>query len=308
MTIAKNRSVISSSLVDSSIANRSVLGQSLPCVLRWRQGKLWVSSVIRGRDFPLPALGKPEWFRACLGKSKARVVCIDPTLGTEVISLWAQACQEANKLLYLRIPASPHLPAKQRPLAWNVKRGCDRTAALLLLTLFSPLLLLIAGLIKLQDRGPVIATQWRVGERGRLFRVFNFRTVASEGRGPVPQSGIKVPKTEPQLTPLGRRLKQTHLDKLPLLLNVLRGELSLVGPHPWAIYETLMLPAELRTRLHTIPGITGTLQNFAQFSLSNPKLSHRFALQDLHYVGQWSLWKDLKQLTTTTLKMLDITQ
>ena len=276
----------------------------LPCALRWRQGRLWVSAVVRGQDMPLPALASPDWFQACLGKSKATAVCIDPSLGTEVISLWAQACLEANKPLFLRIPASPHLPAKQQPLTWQVKRGCDRIAAMLLLAVLSPLMLVVAGLIKLQDGGPIIATQWRVGQRGRLFRVLNFRTVVSYNQKLMPQAGIKAPEAKPALTKLGKVLKTTHLDKLPLLVNVLRGELSLVGPHPWAIYETLLLPPEFRTRLHTVPGITGTLQNFANFPMANPKLMHRLALQDLHYLGQWSLWKDLKRLTTTTLQIL----
>jgi lipopolysaccharide/colanic/teichoic acid biosynthesis glycosyltransferase len=299
-----NRLTLAPSELVSAFVQPQLSTPALPCALRWRQGKLWVSSVARRCDIPLPALGSPEWFRACLGKSKATVVCIDPALGTEVISCWARACQEADKPLYLRIPASPHLPAKQRPLAWMVKRWCDFTVALLLLILLSPLMLLIAGLINLQDGGPVIATQWRVGERGRLFRVFNFRTVVSEGQRPLPQMGIKAPEVKPPLTVLGQGLKQTHLDKLPLLLNVLRGELSLVGPHPWAIYETLMLPEELRTQLHNIPGITGTLQNFAQFPLTNPALTYKIACQDLRDLDQWSLRKDLQRLTTATLNML----
>lgn len=302
-----NRLTLAPSKLVTAFVQPQLSTPALPCVLRWRQGQLWVSSVARGRDMPLPALGSPEWFRACLGKSKATVVCIDPALGTEVISCWARACQEINKPLYLRIPASPHLPAKQKPLAWAVKRVCDRAAALLLLMVFSPLVVLIAGLIKLQDDGPIISTQWRVGQRGRLFRVFNFRTAVACEQGPLPLSGIKAPEAKPSLTRMGKVLKQTHLDKLPLLVNVLRGELSLVGPHPWAIYETLLLPAKMRTRLHTLPGITGTLQNFAHFPMANPRLAHRVTLQDLHYLGQWSLGKDLQQLTATTLKMLDHT-
>jgi len=306
MTIADDLTPNPNRFATAPVTPQSVT-PALPCVLRWRQGQLWVSSVVRGRDIPLPALGSSEWFRACLGKSKVTVVCIDPALGTDVISCWATACKEANKSLYLRIPASPLSPAKQKPLAWAVKRGCDRIAAALLLTVLSPIMLLIVGLIKLQDRGPVLATQWRVGERGRMFRVFNFRATVADGQAPLPQSGIKAPETEPVLTVLGQVLKQTHLDKLPLLFNILRGELSLVGPHPWTIYETLVLPAKMRTRLHTLPGITGTLQNFVHFPMANPKLIQQVTLQDLHYLGQWSLRKDLQQLTATTLELLDHT-
>lgn len=274
----------------------------MPCALRWRQGRLWVSSVVRGQDIPLPALASPDWFQACLSKSKATAVCIDPSLGTAVISLWAQACLDADKPLYLRIPAIPHRPSRQKPVAWAFKCGCDRVVAATLLALLSPLMLLIGGLIKLQDGGPVLAAQWRVGERGRLFRVFKFRTVVVDEQGYDPNAGMQPPLFVSPLTVVGRGLKVSHLDKLPLLLNVLRGEMSLVGPHAWAIYETLLLPSTLRGRLHTLPGLTGTLQTFAHLPMANPKL-RALALDDLKDLNQWSLWKDLKRLANAAVQV-----
>ena len=275
----------------------------LPCALRWRQGRLWVRAVVRGQDMPLPALASPDWFQACLGKSKATAVCIDPSLGTEVISLWAQACLEANKPLYLRIPAIPHRPSSKKPVAWTFKCICDRAVAATLLALLTPLVLLIGGAIKLQDGGPVFATQWRVGERGRLFRVFKFRTAVVDERRYDPNAGIQPPQFVSPLTRVGQWLKASHLDKLPLFLNVLRGEMSLVGPHAWAIYETLLLPSTLRGRLHTLPGLTGTLQTFAYFPLANPKL-RALALDDLQDLNQWSLWKDVKRLANAAVQVL----
>lgn len=266
----------------------------MECSLRWRQGKLWVSSMLRGQDIPLPALAHADWFLACLTKSRATAVCIDPSLGTEAISLWAQACQVAQKPLFVRIPATPHRPANQKPRAWAIKRGCDRAVTLLLLALLSPLLLLIAGLIKLSDQGPLLAPEWRVGQRGHLFQLLKFRTTVIPD--PSPSSG----PIELGPTPVGRWLRLSHLDKLPLLLNVLRGDISLVGPHAWAIHETLALPPELRARMHTLPGITGSLLRLAHLPAANPKLA---VLKELGELRQWSLWKDLKQLTVTTLQV-----
>jgi lipopolysaccharide/colanic/teichoic acid biosynthesis glycosyltransferase len=271
----------------------------MECSLRWRQGKLWVSSMVRGRDIPLPALANGDWFLACLAKSRATAVCIDPSLGTEAISLWAQACKTTKKPLFLRIPATPYRPANQKPRSWAIKRGCDLVMALLLLVILSPLFLLVAGMIKTQDNGPLLLAEWRVGERGRLVQLLKFRTTGVGASALTENMGIV--QTDLAVTPLGSSIKSSHLDKLPLLLNVLQGDLSLVGPHPWAIYETLTLPCELRARLHTVPGITGSLQRFVYFSAATPRLVVLKELQDLHH---WSLWKDLKQLTTTTLRVL----
>jgi lipopolysaccharide/colanic/teichoic acid biosynthesis glycosyltransferase len=279
-------------IADSQAAN------PMECSLRWRQGKLWVSSMVRGQDIPLPALANGDWFLACLTKSRATAVCIDPSLGTEVISLWTQACQAAQKPLFLRIPASPHRPANQKPGAWAVKRGCDRLVALLLLVGLSPLFLLIAGLIKAQDNGPALLAEWRVGQRGRMVQIFKFRTTVKGDRALTESMGIV--QADLTMTALGRWLKRSHLDKLPLLFNVLRGDLSLVGPHPWAIYETLTLPWHLRARLHTLPGITGSLRRFSQFPTATPK---PIVLKELQDLRQWSLWKDLKQLTATTFQV-----
>lgn len=280
-------------VVDSRSDNK------MACSLRWRQGKLWVSSMVRGRDIPLPALANGEWFLACLTKSRATAVCIDPGLGTEVISLWAQACQAAQKPLFLRIPAIPHRPARQKPWAWAIKRGCDRIVAILLVVVLSPLFLLAIALIKLQDGGPLLSFEWRLGQRGQMFQLLKFRIVTNSTCHRTENVGIDVRPTDLPNTPVGRRLKRSHLDKLPMLFNVLRGDMSLVGPHAWAIYETLVLPPELRTRLHTLPGITGSLQRFADFPTANSKL----VAKELQELRQWSLWKDFQQLTVTTLQV-----
>ena len=292
-----------SKLVDNDISPLSIPcsqeSSELSCTLRWRQDKLWVSAMVRGRDVPLPALANRDCFLACLTKSRAKAVCIDPRLGSEVISLWAQACKTAQKPIFLRIPASPYRPAKQKPRSWAIKRGCDLVVAVLLVVVLSPLFLLVAGLVKAQDNGPLMVAEWRVGERGRMLQLLKFRTTVEGDRTLTDNVGIV--QTDLTTTPLGHWLKGSHLDKLPLLFNVLLGDLSLVGPHPWAIYETLTLPSELQARLHTLPGITGSLRRFAHFSAATPRLVALKELQDLRY---WSLWKDLKQLTATTLQVL----
>jgi lipopolysaccharide/colanic/teichoic acid biosynthesis glycosyltransferase len=171
--------------------------------------------------------------------------------------------------------------------------------AILLVVVLSPLFLLAIALIKLQDGGPLLSFEWRLGQRGQMFQLLKFRIATNSTCHRTENVGIDVRPTDLPNTPMGRWLKRSHLDKLPMLFNVLRGDMSLVGPHAWAIYETLVLPPELRTRLHTLPGITGSLQRLADFPAANSKL----VAKELQELRQWSLWKDFQQLTVTTLQV-----
>lgn len=278
----------------------------LSCSLRWRQDRLWVSSTTISGHIPLPALANEEWFRACLVRSRAHAVYIDPLLGSEVINLWAKACAEAHKPLYLRIPSMVSLPQKKYPLAWWVKGVCDRVAAALLLCLLSPLMLLIALLIKLHDGGPVFYSQWRVGERGKLFRIFKFRSMVphaelKHNQVMGSQPGLHKLKDDPRITELGKWLRKLSLDELPQLVNVLRGEMSLVGPRPWAIYDAVRIAPGLRCRLNALPGITGAWQvekRSEEVDISSVNQ------RDLAYLKEWTAWQDLKFLLLTLPKII----
>jgi exopolysaccharide biosynthesis polyprenyl glycosylphosphotransferase len=184
-----------------------------------------------------------------------------------------------------------------------VKEVVDRFASALLLTLFLPLLLLVAIAIKINDRGPVIYRQSRVGRNGQAFTMLKFRTMvtnadkvrkdlegANEAAGPL----FKMRK-DPRITRVGSLLRRYSLDELPQLFNVLSGRMSLVGPRPPLPEETKKYAADARRRLLVKPGLTGLWQVSGRSDLSwNESIK-----LDLRYVEDWSLALDMVILWKT---------
>lgn len=170
------------------------------------------------------------------------------------------------------------------------------------LILLSPMILLIVLYVRLADGPPVLFRQRRVGLHGRLFTCFKFRTMEpgaderidefshlSEMRGPA----FKMAE-DPRVTGRGRWLRRTSLDELPQLWNVLRGDMSIVGPRP-APREVDMYSVWHRRRLSMRPGLTGLRQISAR---SDPDFDRRVAI-DLDYIDRWSLWMDIKIVLRT---------
>jgi lipopolysaccharide/colanic/teichoic acid biosynthesis glycosyltransferase len=147
---------------------------------------------------------------------------------------------------------------------WQVKRCLDWLAALTLLVIFSPLMLAIALLIKIFAPGSIFFAQWRVGERGKLFKIYKFRTMQVDAEAQHhelmgEQTGLHKLLLDPRITQLGKWLRKYSLDELPQLFNVIRGDMSLVGPRPWALYDALRLEQSDIKRLNALPGITGAV-------------------------------------------------
>jgi len=171
-----------------------------------------------------------------------------------------------------------------------LKRGLDILGALLALVALSPLLLLITVLIRASLGPPAIFRQWRPGLAGRPFRLLKFRTM-TDGRAP---DGEPLPDAD-RMTGLGRWLRSTSLDELPELINVLRGEMSLVGPRP-LLMEYLPLYSPEQARRHDVrPGLTGWAQIHGRNSLS---WEERFSY-DVWYVDHRNLALDLRILLLT---------
>lgn len=143
----------------------------------------------------------------------------------------------------------------------EVKRTLDTVGACILLVPFGPLILVLALLVKLTSRGPAFFTQVRVGKDGRLFNMIKLRTMtvnAENSTGPV-----WARRSDPRITPLGLILRKTHLDETPQLINVLRGEMSLIGPRPERPYFVNQFRRSIpqyEGRLAVRPGITGLAQ------------------------------------------------
>ncbi len=200
--------------------------------------------------------------------------------------------------------ASPGLPGALHP-EWKlaVKRAIDIIGSLLLLALFTPVLVLASLAILSTSRGHVLFVQERLGRDGRPFRMLKFRSMyrdaearraeladLNECTGPV----FKVRK-DPRITPVGRVLRKLSLDELPQLFNVLRGDMSLVGPRPPLPDEYAVYGPRERQRLAVKPGLTCTWQVSGRSDLS----FDTWMEMDLAYIQDWSLGLDLKLLLLT---------
>ena len=179
----------------------------------------------------------------------------------------------------------------------NASRALDLLVASLALALAAPLLALAAILIKLESRGPVFYRQRRVGRGGEPFELWKLRTMVpgAESMG----AGIYVVEGDPRITRTGRLLRRLSLDELPNLINVLRGEMAIVGPRPTVQEQVDRYTDRQRRRLEVRPGITGWAQVNGRTSLPWPE---RIEL-DVWYVEHRSLRLDLRILART-IRML----
>jgi exopolysaccharide biosynthesis polyprenyl glycosylphosphotransferase len=191
----------------------------------------------------------------------------------------------------------------------RLKRAFDVVVGAFALVALSPILLAMAAAIKLDSRGPVIFTQTRIGRGGRPFRIWKFRSMV-DGADAMKQKlllqneasgGLFKIVGDPRITRVGRHIRATHLDELPQLVNVLRGEMSLVGPRPLVVEEDARVKGRDRHRIHLTPGITGPWQ--VKGPLNTP-LSE-MAMLDYRYASDWSIWRDLDILAQTVFRVLD---
>ncbi len=245
-------------------------------------------------------------------------ICL-PFSQMDRINAIAAVCEEEGKIVRLPVdvldrafasgrvedldgtPVYSLITGPDRVVALVVKRMIDLAVAAGGLVLLSPLLTGIALAIRTRDGSPVLFRQVRVGLHGREFNVLKFRTMVSDAEqqyddlvGQSDPRGFKV-TNDPRITPLGRFLRRSSLDELPQLWNVLRGEMSLVGPRPAPPREVQGYDLWHRRRLSMKPGITGLWQVSARRS---DDFDGRAEL-DLSYIDRWSLWLDLKILART---------
>ena len=183
-----------------------------------------------------------------------------------------------------------------------IKRGMDLIGAVVGLILLSPFAVIVAIAIKLDSPGPVLFRQVRVGRDGRVFRMIKFRSMiagAEAQRAALEAlnetSGVFKLRADPRVTRIGGFLRRSSLDELPQLLNVLRGDMSLVGPRPLVVDEDRLVAGHHRVRLQLLPGMTGPWQVLGP---SRPPLSE-MVKTDYLYAANWSLWTDIKILLRT---------
>jgi lipopolysaccharide/colanic/teichoic acid biosynthesis glycosyltransferase len=200
------------------------------------------------------------------------------------------------------------LPPRAVTRRWRIERGIKRildvAIALAMLVLLSPFLLLVALLVRLTSRGPALF-EWRVlGERAQPFVGYKFRTMVvnaealksdyldlNEMTGPV----FKM-RNDPRVTPIGRFLRKYSIDEVPQLWNVIKGEMTLVGPRPPYAHEYAAFDPRHWGKLAVRPGLTCTWQVMGRSTIAN---FDEWAHLDLAYIRDWSLWLDLKLLLQT---------
>lgn len=188
-------------------------------------------------------------------------------------------------------------------MATFVKRIMDLTVSSVLLLLLWPLFLLVAILIKLDSPGPVVFRSRRAGKDGKPFTMYKFRSMRPDAEAVLSQIAhlnkaaphmIKI-ENDPRVTRIGRFLRNSGIDELPQLVNVIKGEMSLIGPRPQEFDKVALYTPYQRRRLEVRPGITGLWQVKARHS---PSFDERVQW-DLLYIDNWSFWLDLKIMLWT---------
>jgi putative colanic acid biosynthesis UDP-glucose lipid carrier transferase len=200
----------------------------------------------------------------------------------------------------------PLFDIHRRPLSvWSrvLKRVEDLVLASIILVLVAPLMIVIAVLVRLTSKGPALFRQSRLGFNNNAFTLYKFRTMRDEPAAPDSGTVVQARRDDARVTGLGRFLRRTSLDELPQLFNVIRGEMSLVGPRPHAIAHNREYAGMLDDYLarHRVkPGMTGWAQVNGLRGETNTLDKMRARVEhDLYYINHWSLWLDLKILVMT---------
>jgi lipopolysaccharide/colanic/teichoic acid biosynthesis glycosyltransferase len=188
-----------------------------------------------------------------------------------------------------------------------LKRAFDAAGSTVMLLALAPIMAAVALAVRLDSRGPILFRQTRIGRDGEPFEIFKFRPLvpdAEERKQALTHlnetEGLFKIASDPRITRVGALLRRTALDELPQLLNVWRGEMSLVGPRPLVTDEDAKIEGLDRSRLHLTPGMTGHWQILGAARIP----LHEMVGIDYLYVANWSLWTDLKILLRTVPYML----
>lgn len=174
-----------------------------------------------------------------------------------------------------------------------IKRLFDLVCSLFLLVVFFPVWIAVALVIKLTSPGPVFFLQMRPGYKKRLFKIYKFRTMRLGSEKMV--KGQEVMRDDVRITPCGRFLRRTKIDEIPQIINVIKGDMSLVGPRPERVESLEDYDNEISKRLDVLPGMTGLAQVSGNIYLD---LQDRYVL-DVYYAEHFSLWLDVKILLRT---------
>ncbi|MBQ7955053.1 MAG: sugar transferase [Lachnospiraceae bacterium] len=193
----------------------------------------------------------------------------------------------------MKLPGWRKNEVKSKGLQRGIKRAFDLIVSLFIVVVFIPIWIIVAILIKATSPGPVFFLQDRPGYHKKIFKVYKFRTMKIGSEKMV--KGQEVMKDDDRVTSVGKFLRRSKMDELPQILNVLKGEMSLIGPRPERVASLEDYDDEISKRLNMLPGMTGLAQVSGNIYLS---LADRYKL-DVYYVEHFSLWLDIKILLRT---------
>ena len=222
----------------------SEANSSTYCTLQWRRNQLLVKPIGTVKQPYMPLLDTYESLKNCLQHSSVNLVRIDPKLGEEKVKLWADAANCASKPIYLQIGAERKQPKPNSYFLSSMKRLGEWAIATVVLFMVSPLMLLLATVMKIDAQAPLFERSWYVGERGRLFQLIKFSTTS-------------VNQKEEETTLLAKWMRKYGLNNLPQLLNVIRGEMGLFGSRCWTLEDAVRLTPKSQKQLNNLPGIMG---------------------------------------------------
>ncbi len=253
---------------------------------------------------PKPALARAGQAISVAPDSYSAVRVHDVATGASVVEMptdKARAGQGGEEVVW--VSTTIDWPRRSSPsVSRSVKRLVDLTVSLVALSFLSPLMLILAILVRLESRGPALFVQTRVGQHGKTFDLLKFRSMrvdAEMGTGP-----IFAKPHDPRCTRIGRFMRRHSLDELPQLINVLRGEMSIVGPRPERPYFVARFSQSIPQygeRHREKAGITGWAQINGR--RGNTSIDERIEY-DLFYVENWSLAFDLKIMVRTIVEIL----
>ena len=268
-------------------ANESTLGRRMALALRNKRHSILLN--------PTQWIGyAARWFEAKL----------HPQGDTAKLNLAILGSSWRSRLLRALIALKASSFRMRRALSALVKRTLDLIGVGTGLLLLSPMLIIVALLIKISSPGPIFYSQTRVGLRGKLFRMWKFRSMYTdadkrkaelEAQNEMAGGVLFKMKRDPRITPIGRVIRRLSIDELPQLLNVLTGEMSLVGPRPALPQEVKAYPVLARARLEVKPGLTGLWQISGRSDLPFDKQ----VLLDTAYVHTQSTTNDIKLIAKT---------
>lgn len=295
----------------AQMRNSSWLGHTVTPLFTWPQGEGPAAAQLHSLPSVLASNRPDQWLVEDPGNgSQLAWILSQLENQTEPVLLMPQWLQNSHyEPVHCQLGPVAALQlwgAEATPMELSLKHGADRVVSGLLLLLMAPLLGAIALAVCLESPGPALFCQTRYGLRGEPFTCLKFRTMRVQENGAVV---VQAQRQDPRITPLGAFLRKSNLDELPQLLNVFRGEMSLVGPRPHAAAHNEHYRGRVQAymRRHALkPGITGWAQvlGLRGATETDAKMADRVRA-DLDYIRNWSLHLDLKILLMTVMRGRD---